>query len=192
MLKHDIQEPPGTGTASLPDVPYEIVDGVVREKPMSLLSQMVGARLHTHLDYHCMTHKLGWFTTETAFDFVVKKNRRCPDLAFVSYERWPRDKAFKITDGWDVVPEIAVEVLSPSNTVVELTNKTDEYFGHGVAEVWIVHPEKKRIEIRRSATDITVLTEADTLTCERFLPGFAVPLSEIFIAVEDSEIECFE
>ena len=88
---------------SLPEGPYEIVDGIIAEKRMSLLSQMGWQR--TALSswvFRARDRKLGWFTTETMFDFVVKKNRRCPDLAFVSYDRWPRHRGFKTEDGWDV------------------------------------------------------------------------------------------
>jgi Uma2 family endonuclease len=184
MLKfepnHDLDRLP----VAFPDGPYEIVDGAITEKPMSLASQIVGSKLQAFLGYYTLQHHLGHFVIETKFDFIEKKNRRCPDLAFVSFERWPKDKPVKTTDGWDVVPEICVEVISPSNTVNELDLKVNEYFGHGVSEVWIVNPELKTLKRFRGPAAMEFYNESDEFDGAPILPGLRLKLADVFPKIE--------
>jgi len=62
------------------------------------------------------------------FDFGPGLSQRRPDVAYVSYDRWPRQRRVPRTQAWAVVPELVVEVISPSNTFEEVVNKVREYF----------------------------------------------------------------
>jgi Uma2 family endonuclease len=108
------------------------------------------------------------------------RNRR-PDLAFVSSDRWPADRPKSSRDNaWDVVPDLAVEVISPYDRANEQLKKVLEYFEAGVRLVWVVFPEWRVIHVYESPTQIRVLTEADTLDGGPVLPGFQLPLDRLF------------
>lgn len=79
---------------------------------------------------------VGRAVLETLFDFTkTVGNKRRPDLAFDSYQRWPREKPVPRTEAWDVVPNLAVEVVSPTNTADQVLEKITEYFQAGVERV---------------------------------------------------------
>ena len=130
------------------------------------------------------TTELGTAQHEVLFRLALPKDRnRIPDVAFTSYERWPKDRPFPFRgNARDVVPDLAVEVVSPGDLVEELLTKIDEYFRAGVRLVWIVHCNLKQVHVYRSIDDsmIRVLTEADDLDGEDVLPGFRVPVASFF------------
>ena len=74
-----------------------------------------------HLQWYMSEASRGWVVQEMLFDFtrVLKKKRR-PDLAFVSYDRWPKDKSVGSDDAWHVVPNLVVDVVGPTNTAGEV------------------------------------------------------------------------
>ena len=176
--------PPSEFTGDEPDYPYEIVDGEYVEKPMSVLSTLVNRNLAFHLDTFVRTAKVGWVVEEMLFAMPNIGRSRRPDTAFVSYSQWPRNRRIPHIAAWDLRPEIAIEVVSPSNQAYDVALKLDEYLHEGVKEVWIVYPVQRRLDVFTAPNECRVLRSGDTLTCERFLPGFAVPLAELFL---DSE-----
>ncbi|MCS6910447.1 MAG: Uma2 family endonuclease [Anaerolineales bacterium] len=103
---------------------------------------------------------------------------RAADIIFISSERYQR---LSRPDGFlDVAPELVVEILSPNGYWVELNRKLREYFAAGVRLVWVVDPASRLVYAYRSTTDIREFTEAETLTGEDVLPGFSLPLAELF------------
>lgn len=96
------------------------------------------------------------------------------------YETWPKNKALSWTqNAWDVVPDLAVEVVSPSDQLSEMVEKIDEFFLAGVKQVWVVHPNQYRIYVYDTPTQIRVLERKDSLDGE-VLPGFVLPLADLF------------
>jgi Uma2 family endonuclease len=83
-----------------------------------------------------------------------------------------------------VAPNLAVEVLSRSNTPGEMTAKRQEYFAAGVQLVWEINPETRRVVVYRSPTDATTLTATDNLDGGTVLPGFALPLHQLFAELD--------
>jgi Uma2 family endonuclease len=115
------------------------------------------------------------------FDFSRQVGtKRRPDLAFVSYSRWPREKPIEDTEAWDVVPNLAVEVVSPSNTAREILDKVEEYYRAGVERVWIIYPSQRVVYVYKSPTDVAVLADNCELKDESLLPGFCLPLQLLF------------
>jgi Uma2 family endonuclease len=80
----------------------------------------------------------------------------------------------------DGAPVLAVEVLSPSDTLEEIDEKVDEYLQAGVALVWLVDPHDQTVLVYRPGAAPRLFTVADELTGEPHLPGFLVPVSRIF------------
>jgi Uma2 family endonuclease len=102
---------------------------------------------------------------------------RAADLVFISRERdlRPRAKGY-----FEIAPELVVEVLSPDDRVSRVREKLRDYFSAGVRVVWVVDPASRRVLVHRSLTDLTVLDDQKILTDEELLPGFSVPVSDLF------------
>ena len=110
-----------------------------------------------------------------------------PDVAFFSHARLsqqPEDEFFS------VMPDLAVEVASPSNTVPQLRRKARVYLDNGASLVWIVLPSQRGVDVCRSATgarlDIEFVGAGGTLSGEDALPGFELELSRLFSSSESS------
>ena len=161
---------------------YELVDGQrVELPPMSVDSQALASRLGRHLGNHGIAEDLGEAYTEMLFKLPLAKERnRKPDVAFVPYSRWPEHQPMPDTNAWDVLPDLCVEVISPSDMADEIETKLNDYFEAGVRLVWVVYPRQERFYVYDSPSQIRRLTRADTLDGGTVLPGFTLPLAELF------------
>ena len=103
---------------------------------------------------------------------------REPDVMFISSERMPLTVR---PDGYsEVIPDIVVEVKSPSDSRREVNDKARMWHSHGVPLVWAAYPETRTIDVHRADGSITTLRENDVLDGGEILPGFAVRVSDIF------------
>jgi Uma2 family endonuclease len=179
----DLEAPPCDTTVDPYDHDnFEIVDGEkVELPPMSADSQVLASRLCRHLGNFGVQHNLGEAYTETLFKLPLEEDRnRKPDVAFVPYSRWPKNRMPPSTNAWNVLPDLCVEVVSPSDHVDYIMEKIDEYFRAGVRLVWIFNPRRRLAFVYESPTSVRGLTQADTLDGGVALPGFTLPLAELF------------
>ncbi|MEM7126192.1 MAG: Uma2 family endonuclease [Chloroflexota bacterium] len=102
---------------------------------------------------------------------------RVVDAAFISHERYAKVRSHSYLD---VCPELLVEVLSPDDSWSDVHEKLGEYFSIETQIVWVVDPRLEQIHIYRSLDDVTRLTIDDELTGGNILPGFRIPVREIF------------
>lgn len=103
---------------------------------------------------------------------------REPDLAFTLAARLPPDGPY---DGYaEVVPDLVVEVVSPSDRPREVADKVAMWLSHGVRLVWVVCPENRTIEVHRSAAEVQTPGERDALDGLDVLPGFSCSASAVF------------
>ena len=160
-----------------PEKNYEIVNGHPEEKevPGARHSGICG-RLERRLGSYAEANDLGEVYPEASFQ--IGKNERIPDLAFISAERLPPEGEPETK--WPMAPDLAIEVISPSDFYEKVHAKAMEYLAAGVKQVWIVSPEGHTITIYRSATNITAFPPDSELVSEDLLPGFRCRLSEIF------------
>lgn len=158
----------------------EEVYGVIVEKPVSAVSILIANLLHVNLGSFVQQHGIGWCVVECMFvlDRAAKLRRR-PDIAFVSTSRWPLDKPFSPTDDWDVIPDLAIEVVSPSNRMEEMTGKVGEYFRHGCKEVWLILPKDKQVYVYSSQDHIRIVSELGVLET-LLVPNWKAPASILF------------
>lgn len=161
------------------DVLYEVVNGkVVEIEPMGAYATWIASLL---LQALAGQQSSGRAVMEMLFDFTKSTGKkRRPDLAFVSFERWPRETKVPVPEGWEVVPNLAAEVVSPTNPADEVIDKVGEYFSSGVQRVWVIYPLQEQIYVYRSPTDITVLAGDDELSDAALFPGFRVSLDALF------------
>ena len=112
-------------------------------------------------------------------------NRR-PDVAFVSYARWPT--AFVAREpAWNVVPDLAIEIVSPTNLAEEIDRKMTDYFQAGVRLVWVFYPDSGRVYVYQSPTHGSILERTDALDGGEVLPDFRLPITELYEAVAKPE-----
>lgn len=181
--------PAGLDLPALPvtDEPlYETIDGERREIPhMGALAGFVASMLLGHLNQFALQRKLGVAVSEVLFRLrTTPLLERRPDLAFVAYERLPnpvlpeRDPA-----AWAVVPNLAIEVNSPSNTAEEILDKIRDYFATGVELVWVIYPRQRLVYVYQSPTENHILQESDELDGAAVLPGFRLGIAMLFAAL---------
>jgi len=161
---------------------YEIVNGQrVELPPMSAYATWLASRLHGRLGPYTEDKGLGTSVTEMLFVLDAEHDRRRrPDVAFVSTVRWPLDQALPMTGDWNVVPDLAVEVLSPNDVFKDVLAKVREYFHYGVQVVWVIAPEEQQVYVYDSPTQVRILTGQEELTGGEVVPGFRMPLGQLF------------
>jgi Uma2 family endonuclease len=159
---------------------YEIVDGqAVGQEPMGAYQAWIASFLNTDLDVFARRSGAGRVVTETLFRLSDTSPRR-PDVAYVSYDRWPQLRRVPDTDAWNVVPNLAVEVVGRTNLFEAVVGKVSEYFRAGVERVWLIAPSEQCVHLNRSATLIQIVTAGTHLHDEELLPGFSVKLDDLF------------
>ena len=103
---------------------------------------------------------------------------REPDVAFISAARLPLTE--RVTSYYEIIPDLVVEIASPSDSRREVNDKARMWHSHGVPLVWAAYPETRTIDVHRADGSITTLREDDILDGGEILPGFAVRVSDIF------------
>jgi Uma2 family endonuclease len=166
---------------SEPEGLYEVIDGRVVEKPMGVYEVWLAGEVYDLLKRHVKDNSVGRVVQEMIFDLrpTVDRERR-PDVAYISFARWAQNRRVPKTRSWAVAPDLAVEILSPTNTAFEVTDKLEEYFRVSVRSVWVVYPPQSKVYVYSSAKEVRILTEDDELDGGDVLPGFSVPVKSIF------------
>jgi Uma2 family endonuclease len=158
---------------------WELVDGeMIEVSPNAGRSGWIGGRFVTHLTEHVRPDRLGWvFPADTGFVlFDDRATVRSPDAAFVRLDRLP-----ELPDAFvPVAPDLAVEVLSPSDRMADAMSKVAMYLQAGVCLVWLVDPDARTITVFRPDAAMNMLSAGDTLDGGDVLPGFAVPVVDFF------------
>lgn len=164
-----------------PDAHVELVKGeIVTMPPAGYEHGEIALAVGSLLREFVRRHKLGkTYAAETGFILSRHPDTvRAPDAAFVTAARaaqQTRRQGF-----FDGAPDLAVEVVSPEDTVDEIDTKVLEYLQAGTKLVWVVHPRIQTITVYRSLDQVRVLTANDTLDGNDVLPGFALAVREIF------------
>jgi Uma2 family endonuclease len=168
---------------------FELIDGELTERNMSLLSSRVAVRLARRLDVHCEEHDLGWVVdAECGYAcFPWKPGRiRRPDVSFIAAGRLPSLE--ERSEGYVMIPpDLAVEVVSPNDRVGELDEKVDEYLRAGVRLVWVVRPAARAVQVFRGDRSESWLWAAYELSGEDVLPGFRCRVDELFPPPSETE-----
>ena len=185
---------PSPGTATESDLlvaldhthrPCELVDRTLVEKAMGYEEGCLALWLGGLMVIHAEEHDLGLVAGADATVRLMPGLVRIPDVSFVGWERLPNRKYPKKPIP-DLVPHLAVEVLSAGNTLEEMQRKLKEYFLAGVEVVWMVDSDERIVDIYTAPDAYTRLTEADTLDGGDLLPEFHLPLQRLFARVEKS------
>ena len=166
------------------DIRLHLIRGELKKMaPTGGTHGILCARLGAALNNFVESNQLGFvFGAETGF--VMERDPDTVlgiDVAFVSSERM---KAVENLEKFvPFAPDLAAEVLSPSNTVNEIDEKIAFYFAAGARAVWIVNPKRRTVAVYSSPYEVRILSERDTLGGGDVLPGFSHELSKLFAAV---------
>ena len=159
---------------------YELHDGVLIEMPSpTMMHGWIVSLLLRALMNHIYGPKLGYAFGDN-LDYILNEGIIYrPDVSFVATSRVPVLPTYL-----HEAPDIAVEVLSPSNTASEMNYKINAYLQYGSRLVWIIDPERKIVTVHRPGQDGEVISRVlgidDVLTGGDVLPDFRLPLNELF------------
>ena len=163
----------------LPDSPFrhELVKGELLTMPLPFKEHgAVSANLTFALMQYVKTNKLGVVYAEAGFKLESDPDTVLgPDVAFVRRERVTISK--KYGEG---APDLAVEVISPSDRPQRIKWKTEQWIQHGARAVWNVNPQTMTVSVYRENGEVRHFSGADILTDDDLLPGFKISLTEIF------------
>ena len=163
------------------DCRLELIRGELKVmSPSKPLHGIICARIAAKLGRSVEEHDLGEVVgAETGF--IVERNPDTVlgvDAAFISHERL---STIEDLDKFaPFAPDLAVEVMSPSNTIREMGEKVALYFGAGARAVWVFNPKKRTAAVYNSSSDVRVFSEQETLEGGEVLPGFTLELSKLF------------
>jgi Uma2 family endonuclease len=181
---------PGTATKrdlvrlrSREDKLYELVDRTLVEKPMGSPESFLATEVIWYFRKYLDHHDLGFLYAPDALIEILPDLVRGPDVCFVPWTKRP-GRTVPAEPISDLVPELAVEILSPSNTRGEILRKLKEYFLAGVVLVWVIDPLKRTAEAHTAPDVKKSLDESGTLDGDDVLPGFRLPLAKLFERLE--------
>ncbi len=157
----------------------ELIDGVLVEKTMGYYESLLAMALGYYLKDFLKRHDLGIVLGEAGTLRILGDQIRIPDVAFLSWRHFP-ERMLPAEPVPALVPDLAVEVLSAGNTKSEMERKLDEYFAAGVKLVWFVDPSSQSITVYEDRHQQHVLFIGDTLVGGTVLPGFELPVEELF------------
>jgi Uma2 family endonuclease len=188
---HRVRWKPYPGTATEKDVITaeaaldkrlcELIDGTLVEKAVgqyeSRLALLIGHYLETYLEQE--KHDLGICYGADAMLRIVPGRVRLPDVSFVSWDKLP-NRELPAEPIANLVPDLAVEVLSESNTPREMENKRREYFRGGARLVWEIDPKTQSARVYTDPDTFQEISPDGGLDGGDVLPGFVLPLKRLF------------
>ena len=190
---HRIRMDPPPGLATEADVirhldggikrMYELVDGTLVEKAVGTLQAILAAALITRLNIFVDAHDLGLIAGADGPFRMLHGNVRYPDVSFIPWSAFT-DEEIPDEAIWSIIPALAVEVLSDSNTAKEINRKLGELFSLGVQICWVIDPPSRTAKVYTGSMAFEAIDASGTLTGGAVLPGFQLPLLDIFTKLD--------
>jgi Uma2 family endonuclease len=162
----------------------ELVDGTLVEKPVGIVESLLATALIRILGNYVAEHKLGVLSGPDGPFRLRMGLVRFPDIAYIPWDRLPGNLT-ELPAIASLVPTLAVEVLSESNTRREMELKRQDYFRAGVQLVWIIDPESRSVEVYRTPqAPEKVLRGTDAIDGAEVLPGFTLTVERLFAELD--------
>ena len=157
---------------------YELVDGEIVVSPAGFYHSQIAVRIGYLLLRFLEDSPLGIVCGADVGIILPNGNLRSPDVSFIKNEKLPGGKAPE-TFG-EIIPDLVVEVLSPSDNMRQVADKIGEFLECDVPLVWLVDPKARTVTVYRSLTDTRQLAGDDTIDAAPVLPGFTTKVSDFF------------
>ncbi len=155
---------------------FEFIGGEIVEVPSNPLSSHIATIFIVAIGIYLKQHDIGWLTGADG-GYQVAGERYAPDVAFISKAKQaelPYDIGYNPNP-----PDLVVEVVSPTDNLKQLLVKVQNYLSEGTT-VWVAYPVEREVSVHRQNQPVQVLTINDTLDGGDLLPGFKLPLKDIF------------
>lgn len=155
---------------------FELINGEIVEKMPTLKHGRITARLVIRVGNLVEEKKMGWIATEVRHRMPNDdENARLPDISFYSDTTRPTPERGPLP----YMPELCIEIQSPDDSLKEMLEKAEYYLANGAHMVWLIYTEKQLIEVLTADMRL-LLTIDETLEGGDVLPGFALPVRELF------------
>ncbi len=163
---------------SYKDGRYELVDGEVSEMaPVTEEHGGIASSINGAFYVYSRQSGIGRAGVEIGYRLRSGPDTvRGPDVSFRLFPLAEAQRTGFVTGA----PDIAVEVVSPANTAAEMERKVAEYLAAGSQRVWVVYPAGRSVAVHRAGGSVATYGGDDVITDEDLLPGFALPLADIF------------
>jgi Uma2 family endonuclease len=156
---------------------YELLEGALIMTPTGLQHEAIGMSLTRLLLKYLDEHSVGYLFGSSAGYRLPDETILSPDLSFVRKEKLPRGR---FPSGYgNFAPDLVVEIISPSDRVVDVEGKVQKYLANGTPVVWVIHPGLRSATVYHTDGRARQLFDKDTLDGEEVLPGFACQLADI-------------
>ncbi len=157
---------------------YELVDGEILVSPAGARHAEIAFKVAHIVATLLEESPLGKIYGDNLGICFPNGNLRSPDMTFVRSEKLPGGKS---PDSFgEFIPDLAVEVLYPYDSLKEVGRKIGEFLECGVPLVWLVDPAHETVTVYRSLSDTAQYSAQDVITAEPALPGFSCPVSQFF------------
>ena len=159
----------------------ELIQGVLCETMSSGVEHgQVVMELGRHLGNFVVPQRLGRLIGSDSGVLLQREpdTVREPDIAFISAAQLPLDK--RESGYLEAVPELVVEIVSPSDNPDDVLQKARMWLSYGVRLVWVIHPDTRSVDVHRTGTPVVAIEEDGYLDGADVLPGFVCPVKSIF------------
>jgi Uma2 family endonuclease len=157
---------------------YELIEGEVKVTPAGIQHEFVGGNLFFLIRKYLHENPIGQAYGSSAGFVLPSGDLLSPDVSFVRAERLPGGKA---PEGFAMfAPDLAVEIVSPGDQIMDIEHKVQLYLSNGTQLVWVLNPRLKRTTVYRPDGAARVLQARDALDGEGVLPGFRCLLGEVY------------
>lgn len=175
--------PPGStaGTGNEASDDFELIDGRRVDRNVGSTEGRLASWLAYSINAVAVPRKLGFATMDTKINFGdTNKNHFVPDVAYVSSKVYPIARPIPVGEIWAAIPELVVEVVSPSNTANEIHRKVSIYLAAGVRFVWVVYLDPPAVYIFDGSNTVRLLQRTDTIDLGNLIPGLMIPIIDLF------------
>jgi Uma2 family endonuclease len=183
---------PAPGTATVADVleverqtgcPCELIDGTLVEKTVGYFESFLAAEVLFRIKLFLRDHDLGIAIGADGTLRILPDQVRVPDVCFIPWSCFP-NREFPAEPIPRLAPDLAIEVLSAGNTASEMQRKLQDYFAAGVKLVWYIDPQTRSAKSCTAEDRFVTVDENGTLSGGDVLPGFELPLKQLFANVK--------
>jgi Uma2 family endonuclease len=155
---------------------FELIDGELVEKMPSFTPSRIGMDIAFSFKLYLKDHDIGYVTGEAGGYIMSNGQVFNPDVGFISKARLPELPEREAP----MPPDLAVEVMSPTDRKRTMRLKAERYLELGTRIVWLVFPDEQSVEVYVQDEDVTTVGIDDVLDGGVVLPGFLLPIREIF------------
>ena len=159
---------------------YELIDGRLVERTMGSWAGFVAGQLFALIVHHKFGKKLGLLlNSDVTYQCFAGNSVRKPDVSFILAGRLPDDRV--PVGHIKIPPDLAVEVVSPTDIQCDVDRKVAEYLEVGVKLIWVINPDTRVVIIYRADGSIAGTREGGALDGEDAVPGFRCRVADLFV-----------